>query len=536
MRIFNTDGVEIIRGRLGTTMNYDSVFPCLEGDVREDGSICLEWMRRARLYLNFKQLQDDIRCYNVHWMSLAPEIAPTDCFDLAADGGHWYGGGQTADSAWPFEKGKHQLFPFITGKISEHNWGNVMKRYFLNSKGAAINVDSKVPLYTTLQDSEDGKKSFCLQAKYDHFAYVNHITPLPHLNYSICTGSNVTKLHYAMSEKNLWDGLKEADINIINFLLSEPVWQISTLSKNELTDEAVLNYTDEVSDVGFLKLGHVLIDEFWQDQIGDFTLDQERFPMLKEIVTVLHRRGFRVVLTIQPFISTESVNFAECVKNGLLISERSSDKRIPALTRYKSLLSAGVLDITSNKTLPWLLARLKKIQELTEVDAFYLDFGISYNMPHYYQCEKPLTNPDMFKTLFINSLHNELSIFGVSSAVEIPRPPTFVSLPQFRSTWDDLQIVIPTVLTYGVIGYPFLIPGAVGGDIFVPPIYDTYANRSSDVDLNLPDKELYIRWLQMATFLPVMRFTHLPSKYSEGKVLEIAKILTEIRKNTVSAL
>lgn len=49
----------------------------------------------------------------------------------------------------------------------------------------------------------------------------------------------------------------------------------------------------------------------------------------------------------------------------------------------------------------------------------------------------------------------------------------------------------------------------------------------------LPDKELYIRWLQLATFLPVIRFTYLPSKYKDESVLEIAKILTHLRVKIV---
>jgi len=50
----------------------------------------------------------------------------------------------------------------------------------------------------------------------------------------------------------------------------------------------------------------------------------------------------------------------------------------------------------------------------------------------------------------------------------------------------------------------------------------------------LPDKELYIRWLQLATFLPVIRFTYLPNKYKYESVLEMAKILTNLRVKTVS--
>lgn len=52
--------------------------------------------------------------------------------------------------------------------------------------------------------------------------------------------------------------------------------------------------------------------------------------------------------------------------------------------------------------------------------------------------------------------------------------------------------------------------------------------------LFLPDKELYVRWLQLATFLPVIRFTYLPSKYKDESVLEIAKMLTHLRVKIVS--
>lgn len=281
-----------------------------------------------------------------------------------------------------------------------------------------------------------------------------------------------------------------------------------------------------------MKQGHVLINEFWQRHIGDFTVDNERFPTLVETIDMMHRRGFRIVFTIQPFISTESENFAETVKNRLLISERNSDRRIPALTRYKSLGSAAVLDVTNSKTIRWLQEKLKTVAGKYKFDAFYVDFGTAYNIPRYYQCEKPLTNPDQYKTIFVNSLQSNIVLFGTNSAVVRPIAPTFVSLPMFESSWTGIRRVIPTILTYGLIGYPFLIPGAVGGD-FEAPGTNKNLSVSSEFDIVLPDKELYVRWLQLATFLPVIRFTHLPSKYGDEKVLEMARILTSLRQNTV---
>lgn len=54
---------------------------------------------------------------------------------------------------------------------------------------------------------------------------------------------------------------------------------------------------------------------------------------------------------------------------------------------------------------------------------------------------------------------------------------------------------------------------------------------------HLPNKELYVRWLQLATFLPVIRYSHLPSEYdSDVEILEQAKVLTALRQQTVSKI
>lgn len=63
-----------------------------------------------------------------------------------------------------------------------------------------------------------------------------------------------------------------------------------------------------------------MLNEFWQAEVGDFTFDEQRFATIKDTIDIIHRRGFRIILTIQPFIGTESVNFAEAVREDLLVS------------------------------------------------------------------------------------------------------------------------------------------------------------------------------------------------------------------------
>lgn len=38
-----------------------------------------------------------------------------------------------------------------------------------------------------------------------------------------------------------------------------------------------------------------------------------------ETVDVMHRRGFRVLFAVQPFISTESSSFSECLQAGYFV-------------------------------------------------------------------------------------------------------------------------------------------------------------------------------------------------------------------------
>ncbi|XP_047029207.1 myogenesis-regulating glycosidase isoform X3 [Helicoverpa zea] len=549
LRIYNRDDVEILRASLAVNIQGKvNAYPCLPEDRHKDGSECLEWLHTLRFYL--KSLPhdpgvDNTTCYSVHWKALRSDVYPNDCFDWSATKVHWYGGGQSLNLTWPLDRGSLDYTPFITGDMQKSQWGNVLTRYFINSKGAAIIIDDETPLHVSVNK---GGKQICLKSMFHEFAYPNRLTEFPEMKYNICTSEDMASLHSSIHSHRrapLWDGLKPADMQTLESLISEPVWQIAPRFKDELQAETISKYTEDVINLGFLKQGHVLINEHWQNEIGDLSVDKTRFETLNTTVDKLHRRGFKVAFTIQPFISTESKNFAECVQKRLLISERNSDRRIPALTRFKSLASAGVLDITNNRSVPWFLDKLQAVIDEYHIDSFFLDLGTAYDMPHYFRCEHLLTNPDQYKKIFTKIFEKLLSIIGVSSAVSLPRPPIFVSLPPFESTWEALRLVIPTMLTYGVNGFPFIMPGAVGGDIYWPGseqflpsskgLVET-VNATQENGIELPERELYMRWLQMATFLPVMKFTHLPSKYNDERVLEMAKNLTSLRQRMVTPL
>lgn len=62
-------------------------------------------------------------------------------------------------------------------------------------------------------------------------------------------------LHSALSEKMLWDGLKTSDKETINSLLTEPVWQLAPSRKELLNESTMVNYTEDIIALGFIKQG-----------------------------------------------------------------------------------------------------------------------------------------------------------------------------------------------------------------------------------------------------------------------------------------
>lgn len=81
--------------------------------------------------------------------------------------------------------------------------------------------------------------------------------------------------------------------------------------------------------------------------------------------------------------------------------------------------------------------------------------------------------------------------------------PLLVRMMDRRSRWgvdNGLKTVIPTTLTFGLIGYPFVLPDMIGG------------NAYEGASVN---EELFIRWLQVSIFLPSMQFSIGPWSFSQ---------------------
>jgi len=109
--------------------------------------------------------------------------------------------------------------------------------------------------------------------------------------------------------------------------------------------------------------------------------------------------------------------------------------------------------------------------------------------------------------------------FQVRVSVASQHLPMFTRLMDKDSHWshaNGLRSVIPHILIFGIIGYPFGLPDMIGGNAY---------NSIFIQHTAWPDRELYIRWLQLTALLPAMQFSVVPWHYdSEVRyIIEVYK-------------
>ena len=163
----------------------------------QDPVKCLEWPGQAIMKITEIRGEEGeeetggVICHRVVTQSLSKEISPCDCWPVGGPGApHWYGGGESLVSSWPLGRDSLNMTPFVTGDEQRRLWGNVIRKFFINSKGISIKVENDSPLSVSLNG-----QSLCFQASYSEFPYYYHSENLPSLNYTICTAGNVKKVY-----------------------------------------------------------------------------------------------------------------------------------------------------------------------------------------------------------------------------------------------------------------------------------------------------------------------------------------------------
>lgn len=290
-------------------------------------------------------------------------------------------------------------------------------------------------------------------------------------------------------------------------IIKSPIWTTWARYKTRVDQNKVLKFANEIVQRG-LPRSVMEIDDRWQSAYGDLEFDKKKFPDAAGMISRLHDLGFQVTCWVMPFVEESSAAYREGASKGYFIKAEVDGapsglgwgRPKPGFFAWWNSQPVVALDVTNPEAVDWFVDRLKRLQEITGLDGFKFDAGEPCFLPPRFTTYGPISTPSDYTRLYVTRVAGQFS--GGVSEVRTGHLTQDVAIMTRMgdrfSTWDvgnGLQSIIPTLLTSGLLGYPFCLPDMVGGNAYFG---------------NAPDRELLVRWAQANALMPAMQFSIAP--------------------------
>jgi len=390
----------------------------------------------------------------------------------------WYGGFVADGHKAPFKMGyranqlgdnnDNQVQPLLVSNLGSYIWCDDPIGYeFKQGTLQVFSSGSKIQMVQT----GTNLKGACLSAAKSHFPP---------------SGKMPDDLLFAKPQYNTW-------IELI-------------YDQNEKDIEA---YAQKIIDNGY-PAGVLMIDDNWQEDYGVWEFKAETFKDPKGLINKLHAQGFKVMLWVCPFVSPDSYLYRQLRDKGLFLKNAETPDQ-PLMVAWWNGYSA-LLDFTNPDAVKWFEGQLKGLQEKYGVDGFKLDAGDFYQYPmgkyiSHVEGTSPNEHSELYAKIGLNFKLNEYR-----ACWKMGNQPLAQRLKDKRFEWEDLQTLIPDLLTQGLIGYPFACPDLIGGGHYI-----------SFLNLDHIDQELIVRSAQIHALLPMMQFSLAPWRVLDTEHQELCK-------------
>ncbi|CAG7835114.1 unnamed protein product [Allacma fusca] len=498
-------GKVALRGQLGMSVPDAvgiSTGTCNPGDSDE----CFEYGDFARLYITAAKLSNQ-NCATIEWYSPYARRLE-DCYEIV-DGVHWYGGGgPTYVDTWPIEHISRREAPVVPADVlAGDEYGGVTENYWLTSSGVAIHVDESTALWFSVNSTQPNKACFVAQ---DTHPYRNREEI--RLKYDICVGTSAETFK-DVHLRALGRYYDRPSAIPDERMLVQPLWSTWAQWHADVNQTLVQQMADRLVTEGFQNSSHVEIDDNWESCYGEADFNLIKFPSPKGMVDAIHALGLRVTMWIHPFINMDCPSFQTAFQRGYFVKD---ERNKFGMVGWWQGSNAGLIDFTNEEAVQWWSSRLERLQTLYGIDSYKFDAGEFNWLPHAHQLKgDSYLDPGLATTKYVEAVAKFGNLIEVRAARLNQKEPIFVRLldKDSRFGYDNgLQSVIPTVLDFGLKGYSFVLPDMIGGN--------AYGGR--------PSKELYVRWIQVNSFMPSVQLSILPWDYDE-EVITIVKNILSIR-------
>lgn len=394
------------------------------------------------------------------------------------DNEYWYGGIVSEGDIFPLSAKDTWSYD-----LSINNTANQISSIFLSTKGRVISsksgffiefqqgkifIDKDICEINLHQATEPTLKGAYVLAKNKYFPFTNKQIP---------------EEMYTTAQFNTW----------IQLLYNQ-------------NEQDILAYAKEIIQQGY-KPGILMIDDGWNPYYGKWTFDQAKFTNPKQMIDILHKQGFKIMLWICPHISPDSEVYRELANKNYLV--KNADGKIAVREWWNG--HSALLDMSNPDTQNWIKMQLDNLINNFGVDGFKFDAG---DARFYY--------PD--DITFGNVSPNEQSYLWAKFAEQYDYNELRASMNNSGNClvqrladkdhrWEKggIASLIPHHLIQSLFGYPYNCPDMIGGGEYLNFLENKHRL----------DAELFVRHAQISCLMPLMQYSaapwkFLPSKYNEA--------------------
>lgn len=515
---FHKEGKKVnLRGLMPDSRQLDGL-PSHCGVYNASKCLCASWFPKMKLQVE-NIVAEQAKCQVLTWTSVHSNVNPNTCFSMRDV--HWYGGALLHEQTWPLNKADVTIQPYIlhdekSYKGETNTFGNVLDWFWFSSSGIAVILDDSYPVHVS--SNRTGEKTLCFYSKSG---------PKPVLKFTICKANNVRKIHRYVIKKFVHLPLRLPK----DSFFQDPMWSTNPVFRNSVDQGKLLKYAKEVGDNYFQssvldiyenRLAVLKLDANDNSMLDMF--DKTKFPNSQQSLMLLREYNFDVLLPVSPFTPAADQTSN---KNKLLLDETGE----PFVIDFQGQ-DVNIINLMDETVADWYINEILKLKKEFGFSGLHLVGGFS---DIYTLLNNSFSSVDMhkFTRRLISSVSEttDLTVFS-DFAVSSQKHGLIVQLAAQTSSWTGpggLQHLIPSVLTLGLLGYPFVIPNTIGGPGTFKIVNATYTEHIK------PERELYIRWMGLSAYMPCMLFSYPPWAYDE-EMVAIAKEFTKQHIKIVAPL
>ena len=294
-------------------------------------------------------------------------------------------------------------------------------------------------------------------------------------------------------------------------LFTSPQYNTWIELQYDQNENDILKYAEDIIKNGF-PVGVIMIDDNWQDRYGTWKFDCEKFSDPRGMIKKLHAMGFKVMLWVVPFISSDSPVYRELAEKRLLIFGDKEKTRPASITWWNGV--SALVDLSNPEGEKWFKDQLNYLVKEYGVDGFKLDAGDPESYIDTYSLKNfdPNQHCEVYARLGLDYPLNELR-----ACWKMAGQPLVQRLRDKSHTWSDVQVLIPDMIGLGLIGHQFGCPDMIGG-----------GEWTSFQDTSVLDEELIVRSAQVSALMPMMQFSAAPWRVLSKENLAICRDMANL--------